>query len=230
MGNNGAGPRNPGSGHYRQEAGLLERALADETDPFLVARYKFYLAQTHLDAGDKEKALAAYRERAALGLWDQEVFISLYRAAGIEADLGFDEDAVIASYLQAHEARRDRAEALHGAARFCRLKERYQQGFDLAKRGILIKRPDNALIPEHWIYEYGLLDEYAINAYWIGRYDECLKSCRKILGTATLADAERKRIQANADSARQKLSGGDRAVGRHEAGLKPSGRSAKTIR
>src|SRR5271155_2913551 len=108
-GNNGAGPRNPGSGHYRQEAGLLERALATEADPFLVARYKFYLAQTHLDAGDKEKALAAYRERATLGFWDQEVFISLYRSAGIEADLGFDEDAVIASYLLAHEAGKYRA-------------------------------------------------------------------------------------------------------------------------
>ena len=103
---------------------------------------------------------------------------------------------------------RPAAEALHAAARFCRLKERYQQGFDLAKRGLLIKRPDNAFFPEDWIYEYGLLDEYAINAYWIGRYDECLKSCRKILGTATLADAERKRIQANAEFARQKLSGG----------------------
>ncbi len=49
MGNNGARPGNPGSGHYRQEAGLLERALATETDPFLLARYKFYLAQTHLE-------------------------------------------------------------------------------------------------------------------------------------------------------------------------------------
>ena len=208
LGNDSARRRNRGSEHYRHEAGLLERALAAETDPFLVARYKFYLAQTHLDAGDKEKALAAYRERAALGLWDQEVFISLYRSAGIEADLGFDEDAVIASYLLAHEARRDRAEALHGAARFCRLKERYQQGFDLAKRGILIKRPDNAFFPEDWIYEYGLLDEYAINAYWTGRYDECLKSCRRILSTATLSDADRQRIQENADFARQKLSGG----------------------
>ena len=205
---NGAQRRNQGSEHYRREADSLERALATERDPFLVARYKFYLAQTHLDAGDKEKALAAYRERAALGLWDQEVFISLYRSAGIEADLGFDEDAVIASYLLAHNARKDRAEALHGAARFCRLKERYQEGFDLAKRGLLVKRPDNAFIPEDWIYEYGLLDEYAINAYWIGRYDECIKSCRKILSTPTLPGADRKRIQANAELARQKLSGG----------------------
>jgi tetratricopeptide (TPR) repeat protein len=199
--------RNPGSGHYRHEADLLEQALAVETGRFLVARYQFYLAQAHHDAGDKERALAAYRERAALGFRDQDVFISLYRAAGIEADLGRDEDAVIASYLQAAEARPDRAEALHAAARFCRLKERYEQGFDLAKRGLAIKRPDGALFPEDWIYEYGLLDEYAINAYWTGRYDESLKACRKILGAARLSDADRKRIQANAGLARQKLAG-----------------------
>ena len=207
VGDDSARRRNRGSEHYRQEADLLERALATATDPFLVARYKFYQAQTHLDAGDKEKALVAYRERAALGFWDREVFVSLYRSAGIEADLGFDEDAVIASYLLAHEARRDRAEALHGAARFCRLKERYQQGLDLAKRGLAIKRPDNALFPEDWVYEYGLLDEYAINAYWTGHYDESLKACRKILRTARLSEADRKRIQANADLARQKLGG-----------------------
>jgi hypothetical protein len=205
--NDGARRRNPGSEHYRREAGVLERALATETDPFLLARYKFYLAQAHLAAGDKEKALAAYRERAALGFSDQEVFISRYRAAGIEADLGFDEETVVASYLQAHDARRDRAEALHAAARFCRLKERYREGFELAQRGLLIRRPDHALFPEDWIYEYGLLDEYAINAYWIGRYDECLKSCRKILAKAALSKADRKRIEANADFARQKLGG-----------------------
>ena len=68
--------------------------------------------------------------------------------------------------------------------------------------------PDHTFIPEDWIYEYGLLDEYAINAYWIGRYDECIKSCRKILSTPTLPGADRKRIQANAELARQKLSGG----------------------
>jgi hypothetical protein len=99
VGNDRTRRHNRGSEHYRQEAGLLERALATETDPFLVARYKFYLAQTHLDAGDKEKALAAYRERAALGFGDQEVFISLYRSAGIEADRGSG------TWIPAHQPR-----------------------------------------------------------------------------------------------------------------------------
>jgi hypothetical protein len=78
----------------------------------------------------------------------------------------------------------------------------------LLKSELRFGPPDNAFFPEDWIYEYGLLDEYAINAYWIGRYDECIKSCRKILSTPTLPGADRKRIQANAELARQKLSGG----------------------
>jgi hypothetical protein len=42
-------------------------------------------------------------------------------------------------------------------------------------------------ILEGWIYEYGVLDEYAVNAYWIGKYAECLKACRKILALLTIS-------------------------------------------
>lgn len=133
---------------FGQDAAVLAAALTTETDPFLRARYTFYLAQSYLDADEKEKALAAYEERATLGFWDQEVFISLYRSANLEADLGFGEEDVIASYLKAHDTRNDRAEALHGAARYCRVKQRYQQGFDLAKRGLNIKPPVEGLFLE----------------------------------------------------------------------------------
>jgi hypothetical protein len=150
-----------GSEHYRQEAGLIERALATETDPFLAARYKFYLAQTHLDAGDKEKALAAYRERAALGFWDQEVFISLYRSAGIEADLGFDEDAVIASYLLAHEARRDRRGAAWSGP-LLPAQGALPAGVRSREAASLSGVPTTPSSRKIWIYKYGLLDEYDI--------------------------------------------------------------------
>ena len=173
---------------------------------FLRARYKFYLAQSYLDAGDKEKALAAYQERATLGFWDQEVFISLYRSANLKADLGFDEEDVIASYLRAHDVRKDRAEALHGAARFCRIKQKYQHGFDLAKRALKIKPPNEGLFLEDWIYQYGLLDEFAVNAYWIGRYDDCLAACERLLREGKLPAEMRERIEQNAGLAREKLS------------------------
>jgi glycosyltransferase involved in cell wall biosynthesis len=206
MSEEGARRRQSAEERYRRDATVFESALQTETDPFLVSRYKFYLAQSYLDAGDKQKALQAYQERSKLGGWDQEVFISLYRSANLKAELDFDDyDDVIETYLQAHSVCRNRAETLHGASRYCRIKQRFQQGYDLAKRALQIRLPDDGLFLEEWIYEYGVVDEYAVNAYWIGKYDECLKACRKILGLANIPEDLRKRVQANAGFASQKL-------------------------
>ena len=47
----------------RTTPATLERALATETDPFLISRYTFYLAQSYRDCGEPEKALANYEKR-----------------------------------------------------------------------------------------------------------------------------------------------------------------------
>ena len=57
----------------------LRNALATETDPFLVSRYTFYLAQSYRDCGEREKSLANYLKRADLGFWNEEVYVSLLR-------------------------------------------------------------------------------------------------------------------------------------------------------
>jgi hypothetical protein len=190
---------------YVRDAALLENALETETDPFLVSRYTFYLAQSHQNAGDKAKAIAVYEARAQLGFWDQEVFISLYRAAKLKAELGYDAEDVIQAYLRAHAAVGDRAEALHGAARFCRTRQRFQEGYDLAKRALKIASPKDGLYLEQWIYDYGVLDEYAVNAYWSGHYEDCMKVSRRILAGSAIPEAQRPRIQANLEFARSKL-------------------------
>ncbi|MBV8399509.1 MAG: hypothetical protein JOZ17_12325, partial [Acetobacteraceae bacterium] len=59
-----------------------------ETDPFLVSRYTFYLAQSYRDCGEKEKALENYLKRADLGYWDQEIYISLLEAGNLMVALG----------------------------------------------------------------------------------------------------------------------------------------------
>jgi LPS sulfotransferase NodH/glycosyltransferase involved in cell wall biosynthesis len=191
--------------YSRQDAAVLQNALVTETDPFLIARYTFYLGQAYFDAGELEAALKTFIARAELGGWNDEVFVSLCRAAKLKADLGHDADDVIATFLKAHGSVPNRAEALYGAARFCRIKKRFQQGYDFAKRGLRIKRPGDVLFSEGWVYEYGLLDEYAVNAYWIGQYRECLDACKTLLGVEATPAYERDRIQANADAARAKL-------------------------
>ena len=202
---NNDGARRRDSQTYRKDAALLEDALLTEANPFLVARYRFYLAQSYHDCGEFALALENYRRRAALGFWDQEVFVSLYRAAQEMERLEFSNGEVISAYLRAADAMPSRVEALHGAARFCRLKHRYEQGYRIAKRGIGIPAAANALFLEPWIYEVGLLDEFAINAYWAGHYRESLDASLKILESAILNPADMQRIAANARFAFHKL-------------------------
>jgi hypothetical protein len=52
---------------------------------------------------------------------------------------------------------------------------------------------------------YGGLDEYAVNAYWSERYEECLNACRRILAGAAIPAAKRQRVEANSDFALEKL-------------------------
>ncbi len=145
-------------------------------------RYTFYLAQSCRDSGDRQKALGLYLARAELGGWREEVFVSLLEAARIIEHLGHAEQEVIDAYLKAANAAPKRAEALHGAARYCR--EKGATGsYRYAKSGLEIALPREGLFVETWIYQWGLLDEYSIHAYWVGRYRESLEACSKLLMT-----------------------------------------------
>jgi glycosyltransferase involved in cell wall biosynthesis len=192
---------------FRRDAAVLETALQTESNPFLRARYRFYLAQSYRDCGERVTALEHYLARAELGFWQEEVFVSLYCAARMMEQLGHPEEDVIAAYLRAAQARPTRAEALHGASRFCRQRKRYEEGYRIAKRGLEIPMPSsNALFVEPWIYETGLLDEFSVNAYWSGHNRDCLDANLKLLGTEKLSTGETRRVLANARFASDRLS------------------------
>lgn len=191
---------------YLRDAAVLEKALHSEPTPFLQARYRFYLAQSYRDCGDRVRALEHYMARAELGFWQEEVFISLYRAAQMKEQLGYAEHEVIAAYLQAADALPSRAEALHNASRYCRLRKRYEEGYRLARRGLDIPMPSSdALFVEPSVYETGLLDEFSLNAYWAGHNLDALKANLSLLGTGKLSAADTRRVIANARFASDRL-------------------------
>ena len=134
----------------------------------MISRYRFYLAQSYRDSGEREKALENYLKRAELGYWPEEVFESLYCAAKLREALEFPDEEVIATYLRATDAAPTRAEALHGLSQFCRSKGRNEEGFQYAKRGLAIPLPEGGLFVESWIYDFGLLDELGINGVLVG--------------------------------------------------------------
>ncbi|MBV8399508.1 MAG: methyltransferase domain-containing protein, partial [Acetobacteraceae bacterium] len=112
---------------------------------------------------------------------------------------------MIATYLRASDLVPSRAEALHAASRYCRDRGRNTEGYELARRGIELPQPAGALFVQPWIYDYGLLDEYAINAYWAGAYRESLDASLRLLGSNKLPESMRERVAANARFAADKL-------------------------
>jgi len=110
-----------------------------------------------------------------------EVFMSQLEAARIQESMGAPFDEVVAAYLRASDSAPHRAEALWSASRLCRLNNKFAEGYGYGRRGLTIERPADGRFVEPWIYEYGLLDEFAVNAYWAGAYRDCLDACERIL-------------------------------------------------
>ncbi len=201
-GRDGARSRDPRK--YRNDAETLECALAVERDPFLISRYTFYLAQSWRDIGEKQKALARYLERADLGFWKEEIFVSLYYAAQLKEQLGHADSDIIGSYLKAYEACPSRAESLHGAMRYCRINSKFHQGYLIGERAVNIPQPASGLFLHEWIYEYGVLDEFSLLAYWSEHYAASLDACvtllhgRKIPADQRARNREECRVRATA--------------------------------
>lgn len=190
---------------YAKDAKVFLRALETEQDPFLRSRYTFYLAQSYRDCRQYSQAIAHYLQRSVMGGWQEEVYYSLYEIGRLKELMGLPDDEVLAAYETASQAMPSRIEALHDASRLCRLKGRFQQGYEIAKRGLGKPYASDTLFGRPWMYETGLLDEFAVNAYWAGHYAESLDACLKILATGKLAGTELQRIVANAQYSLQKM-------------------------
>ncbi len=191
------GSRSSGPRKYEQDAALLETALSIEPNN---ARHAFYLAQSWFDARQFKKALEAYRRRAEMGGWSEEVFYSNYRAAQCLQQLGAPYTEILAAYENCFRKLPHRAEPLVRAATLARQQDRFHDGYVMSRRATGVAKPDNtALFVENNDYEFRALDEQAIAAYYCGFPDEAFELCSKLLDHRALPDSDRSRIEKNRD-------------------------------
>ena len=190
---------------YRDEAEILERALTTEADDFMRARYLFYLAYSWMNCGEKEKALRVFLQRSELGLWNQEVSLSLCFAAQMKDALSYPDNDVIGSYLKAYESDPTRAEPLHGAMDYCRRHSKPHQAYLIGKQAIAIREPIGSLFVASWMYDYGLLEEFSVAAYHSGHYKDCLDALEKLLSEGKIPESARGRLLENSRIAAEKL-------------------------
>jgi len=181
---------------YKKDAEILEKAL--ETEP-ANSRYQFYLAQSYFDSQQWEKAEEAYRKRAEMAGWEEEVYYSLYRVAVTMAMQNKPWEDIQQAFLDSFNSRPIRAEPLFHIAQIYRTKfKKPALAYLFAKMASEIPFPANDIlfVPDI-IYKFGILDEIAATAYYAGQPIIGHMACKKLLTENRVPQQELPRIQAN---------------------------------
>lgn len=178
---------------FERDLRLLSGELEQEPNN---PRTVFYLAQTLRDLGRVPEALDLYRRRGAMAGWEEEVFYSLYQV-GLLSERAGHRDSAIAALFEAWSHTPRRAEPLYALAWMFRGRGQHQAAHLVTERGVRAPVPTNALFVERWIYEWGLLFEYSIAAYWVGQPRVALEACNRLLRNDGLPDEYRRQTLAN---------------------------------
>ena len=182
---------------YANDAKILEEALIKEPDN---SRYMFYLAQSYRDSNQLEKSIEAYKKRVQMGEWEEEVYYSLYMIAKISEKMGVDDETVTNLYSKAWEYRPTRLESVFHVMRKLRDQKRYLIAFAYGDLAIKTKGTSDILFIEPEIWQWRLLDEYSLAAYYIGNPEIAVEKTNAIINAPFFKDIskeEQNRLRAN---------------------------------
>lgn len=141
---------------------LLLKGLDEEPDN---GRYMFYLANSYKDAGQVDLAAAMYQRRIDKGGWNEETHAAMMGLAFAEKD-GCNFGGFVDAMIQAHNFRPERAEPLYELAKAYRDRNQQRAGLVFAKAGLNIKRPNDLLFVNDYVYSHGLRYEFSILGYY----------------------------------------------------------------
>lgn len=199
----GDGSRSKDPKKYLKDVEVLLAALKQDPNN---GRNTYYLAQSYNWAGDSENALKYHTKRAEMDDCPEEIFLSKLHIARLQDKLGMDAQTVEKSYKSAYFYRPTRFEPLYDLVNKARLKDNFQKGYNIARLALDLPYPNDTLFVETWIYDFGLLFEYSICAYWIGEYQECLTACDKLLKVQNMPKNYLDAVKRNREFAVAKVS------------------------
>lgn len=184
---------------YANDAKILEDALEKEPEN---TRYMFYLAQSYRDSSQHDKAIEAYKKRIDMGEWPEEVYYSMYMIAKIKEKIGAPIEEITDWYTRAWEYRPERLESVFHSMRKLREQKRFLIAFAYGDIAIKTRGTGDILFVEPEIWQWRLLDEYSLCAYYIGNPDIAMEKTGAILNAPFFKDIhpeEQKRLNKNMD-------------------------------
>ena len=177
------GSRSQDPDKFLKDIDLLENAVSKEPQN---SRNIFYLAETYSIAGQYTKAIEMYEQRLKLGSPQQEVFWSAYQIGRLQEELKLSPEVFIRSYSLAHQIRSSRVEPLFYLVNHYLRTQTYYLAYLVSKDALPIPLPKDAHFVEPWMYEWGILFQFAKSAWQLGRKQEATAAYKKLLKIPTL--------------------------------------------
>ena len=184
---------------YSNDAKILEDALVKDPGN---ERYMFYLAQSYRDSEQLDKAIEAYQKRIDMGGWEEEVYYSKYMIAKISEKKGKPDNELSELYSKAWEYRPARLECVFHTMRKLRDQGRHLVAFAYGDVAIKTKGTSDILFIEPEIWQWRLLDEYSLAAYYIGNPEIAMEKTAAIISAPffrDIAQSEQARLKKNMD-------------------------------
>lgn len=188
----GARARDPHT--FKRDALMLEQDLLENPDN---TRTVFYLAQSYRDANDRELAIRYYKQRATMGGWREEVFMSIYQIAIQMMRLGEPWSKCLEMYLRAHAHTPSRVEPLYKIGMEYARQKNWPLASLFLERAAEGKRYDNALFIEADIYDWRAKMEAAVAAFWMARHKQAIALNDILLAEDHLPERHRKQVEKN---------------------------------
>lgn len=175
---------------------LLEKLVT--ANP-LDSRSWFYIAQSHSTLGNADKAIAAFKKRADLGEWQEEVCVSNYMIARLRNMQGAHPDEIVHRLLSAHDASPFRAEPLYDLSFIYRVRfNNHQMAYPFARLASSKQLHGDFLFANTNIYLYGALHELALCCYFTGRREECNWACKILVERLdSVPEFDRKQVEGD---------------------------------
>ena len=194
---------NKNKDRIQDDIDLLEAALKTNPDN---ARYVFYLAQSYRDISDNYKSMELYEARAGMGGWHEEVWYSLYQRALLMIRLNYPEIDITEAFVKAHEFHSMRGEALGSLSQYLRSRGKNSTAFMIASAAKNIPASSDKLFVDNSFAQWRNLDEYAVAAFYAGKFETAYKANLELLGDPNrLPESEKPRVLNNCKLARARM-------------------------
>lgn len=145
---------------FSRDAQLLNDALRDDRGN---ARYQFYLANTYRDWGKHSIAINHYKQRIAMGGWDEETHSAMMSLAHCHKARG-NTGEFVSGLIAAYNFRPSRVEPLHDLAVYYREAGNNTAAAIFTSTALGKKRPNDLLFVNDYVYEHGIRYEHSIVA------------------------------------------------------------------